>query len=91
MLKIVLNERRKEFLAEGKRWFDVVRMGQKQGYKYRSYFIQVALKYVSAKDRPMWKVKLENSPYGFYLPILKSEIEASHGVLVQNPFYEDVE
>lgn len=91
MLKIVLNERRKEFLAEGKRWFDVVRMGQKQGYKYRSYFTQVALKYVSAKDRPMWKVKLENSAYGFYLPILKSEIEASHGVLTQNPFYEDVE
>lgn len=90
MLKMILDERVKELLAEGKRWFDILRVSRKQNYRYRNFLVDVLLQGVSAKDRPMWKIKLENE-YSHYLPIKKSEIEASHGGLTQNPFYKDVE
>lgn len=90
MLTIILQERQKEFLAEGKQWFDILRIARKQNYKYRNILIQTLVRTVPAKDRPMWKIKLENE-YSHYLPIHKSEIEAGHGKLTQNPFYKDVE
>lgn len=90
MLGLILKERQKEFLAEGKKWFDVLRMSRKENYSYRGFLEETLLFYVSVKDRSTWKIRLKNE-YSHYLPINKSEIENSRGVLKQNPFYEGVE
>lgn len=90
MLEKILEERWKELLGEGKRWFDILRVARKQNYRYRKFLLEVLLKGVPAKDRAMWNLKLENE-YGHYLPINKNEIEYNHGVLTQNPFYIGVE
>lgn len=81
----ILLERRREFLGEGKRYFDLVRFGK----------ASVVLKAKGGKvldvkggsyvkdgipERVQWT---ENKKY---LPIPQSEIEAAKGTLVQNPY-----
>ncbi|MCC8173493.1 MAG: RagB/SusD family nutrient uptake outer membrane protein [Odoribacter sp.] len=89
-LMIILEERQREFIAEGKRWFDVLRVAQWNDYDgpYRSYLVEVLLAPLSARDRPNWESKLSD-PNSYYLPIYKTDVDRSNGVLVQNPFYEN--
>lgn len=89
-LIMVLKERQKEFLGEGKRWFDILRVARVKEYKYMGYMTEILLKPVPAKDRPLWSMRLQN-PDSHYQPILLEEVKSSHGVLIQNPFYKDIE
>ena len=41
---------------------------------------------MAAKDRPLYEAKVQNT-YGYFLPINESDMVASGGVLVQNPYY----
>ena len=86
-LQLLLNERRKEFFAEGKIWFDIVRLGIRDNRKYYHLLEDEILRNVSVSNRPIWKTKLadENS---LFLPIHYDEISSSDGVLVQNPYYQ---
>ncbi len=85
-LEIVIQERRRELLMEGKRWFDVVRVARKNNYQYKSYLIDVVLQGVSAAQRPRYESLLAN-PLSWYLPILQKQIDDNTGVLEQNPYY----
>ncbi|MDR1756648.1 MAG: RagB/SusD family nutrient uptake outer membrane protein, partial [Culturomica sp.] len=85
-LELVMQERRRELLMEGKRWFDVVRMAKKKDYQYKSYLIDVVLQGVSAAQRPRYESLLAN-PLSWYLPILQKQIDDNTGVLEQNPYY----
>lgn len=87
-LKMVLDERVCEFVGEGKRWFDILRVAKRDGYKYKKYLLDVLLDGISAKDRPIWNSKLSDVK-SYYLPIHEKEIENGKGVLVQNPYYVD--
>lgn len=91
MYTIILDERLKEFMAEGKRWFDILRIARNGGdYKFSSILIDELCRSVPSKDQDMWRLRLLDE-YGHYLPISKSEIEASYGNLPQNPFYKNIE
>lgn len=89
-LLMVMKEREKEFLGEGKRWFDILRMARARDYKYLTYMVEILLNPVSAKDRPLWNMKLQNQD-SHYLPIFLDEVKASNGILIQNPFYKNIE
>lgn len=89
-LEMVMDERQREFIAEGKRWFDILRMAKRNDYQYKDYLLDVILENVSAQLRPLYEAKLADVR-GYYLPIHKDEIDANGGVLVQNPYYEDLE
>lgn len=89
-LSLVMKERQKEFVGEGKRWFDILRMARRDDYRYKSDLIQLLVESIPPKDRGIWRYRLENE-YSHYLPIHTEEIKAAHGVLTQNPFYKDVE
>lgn len=89
-LEMVMDERQREFIAEGKRWFDILRMSKRNNYQYKDYLLDVILENVSAQLRPVYEAKLADVR-GYYLPIHKDEIDANGGVLVQNPYYEDLE
>lgn len=89
-LEMVMDERQRELLAEGKRWFDILRMAKRNNYQYKDYLLEVILQNVSAQDRTLYEAKLADVR-GYYLPIHKDEIDANGGLLIQNPYYQDLE
>lgn len=89
-LMMVMKERQKEFIGEGKRWFDILRVAKRDNYKYKQYLLDVLLESVSAKDYAIWASKLSDVN-SFYLPIYKTEIDNGKGILEQNPYYQDLD
>lgn len=85
MLTAILNERDLEFAAEGKRWYDLMRFGRSQNYKYKENFIAL-LKECNESADDAWLETALSDPYGWYLPIMQSDIE-SNPLLKQNPYY----
>lgn len=89
-LNMLMDERQREFVAEGKRWFDILRVARRNNWEYKDYLLSALLDGIPAKDRPMWEAKLSDVN-SYYLPIHKDEIDANAGMLKQNPYYEDIE
>lgn len=89
-LELIMDERQMEFLGEGKRWFDILRVAKRNNYEYRDYLVDVLLDNTSAQNRPVFEAKLRDER-GYYLPIHKKEIDANGGILIQNEYYKDVE
>lgn len=85
MLTAILNERDMEFAAEGKRWYDLMRFGRSQNYKYKENFIDLLKECNESADDSWLEIAL-GDPYGWFLPIMQSDIE-SNPLLEQNPYY----
>jgi starch-binding outer membrane protein, SusD/RagB family len=83
---VILEERAKELAYEGKRWFDLMRMGRRNNYQRKDNLIKIIIEDVSSAQKLVLASKLTD-PYGWYFPIHFNEIEAN-GNLDQNPFYE---
>ena len=82
METLLLTERRREFLFEGKRYFDVVRKSRRDGNT--DYFKEsIGSKYVGKSI----KIKM-NNPDFMYMPIYKSQLKVNPN-LVQNSAYAD--
>lgn len=88
MLQAILHERNIEFAAEGKRWYDLLRFGKSQNYKYKSQFIDIITTYNSTANSS-WLRSVLKSENAWYLPINQTEIN-NNSLLVQNPYYADV-
>lgn len=81
----IMEERALEFAFEGKRWFDLLRMGRRNNYARKDKLVEIIIKNVPSTQKRILSAKLTN-PLGWYLPIYKSEIERNKN-LVQNPYY----
>jgi starch-binding outer membrane protein, SusD/RagB family len=81
----ILEERALEFAYEGKRWFDLLRMGRRNNFARKNKLIEVMVSNASSTQKRVLAAKLTN-PLGWYLPIYNSEIERNIK-LVQNPYY----
>ncbi|WP_243349435.1 RagB/SusD family nutrient uptake outer membrane protein [Parabacteroides sp. FAFU027] len=82
MEKLVLRERQRELMFEGKRWFDLVRLAR------RSNTTTELLSYLSPKlsgEEQFSNLSVMNA---LYMPIYKYELEANPS-LKQNPFYAE--
>ena len=88
MEDIIMEERAREFAFEGKRYFDLVRMGRRNNYQRKSEFINRIIRNVSPSKRLVLATKLVD-PNGWYLPIHIDELEANIN-LEQNPYYESL-
>lgn len=83
----LLRERAKELCFEGKRWFDLLRMGRRNDYARKNQLIEIIVSNVPSAQKRVLSVKLSD-PYGWYLPIHLNELERNYK-LVQNPYYEN--
>lgn len=81
----ILNERALELSYEGKRWFDLLRMGRRNNYARKDKLIEIIVSNVPSTQKRILATKLTN-PNGWYLPIFEDELERNRN-LVQNPYY----
>jgi starch-binding outer membrane protein, SusD/RagB family len=82
MEDLVLKERQREFLFEGKRWFDLVRQAKRDGNNKR-LLDQVVSKYTGDQASIINKLSTYDA---LFLPIYQDELKLNPA-LVQNPAY----
>jgi hypothetical protein len=82
----IMRERIKEFAYEGKRWFDIVRMGRRNGFARKDELIKIVIEDAPSTQKLVLASKLTD-PYGWYLPIHFGELE-DNANLIQNPYYQ---
>lgn len=83
MEKLVLRERQRELMFEGKRWFDLMRVVRRKNDP------TAILAYLSPKlSGDNMQLKKLSVMDGLYFPVLKSELDINAN-LIQNPFYEN--
>ncbi len=82
---IILEERAKELAFEGKRWFDLLRMGRRTE-RGKNQLIDIMVTNVPTTQQLVMKSKLsdENS---WYMPVHSDEISRNKN-LTQNPYYD---
>ena len=83
MEDLLFAERHREFLFEGKRWFDLVRMARRDGKTER--LVSCAIRKYR-QDINVIKIKLTDPNY-IYFPYAKSELKANP-LLKQNPAFD---
>ncbi len=82
----ILEERARELAFEGKRWFDLLRMGRRNDYSRKDKLIETVIRNVPSTQKRILALKLTN-PLGWYFPIHENEMERNRA-LVQNPYYQ---
>lgn len=82
----ILEERAKEFLAEGKRWFDVLRVAKRNNFEQKQIIINMILSGADVKQKPILRAKVFDT-LSYYLPIPDKDIRTNPN-LIQNPYYE---
>ncbi len=91
MDKFVYEERIREMMYEGKRWFDALRFAKRDNYGGPGspnlvYLNDMAIYGASAAKVTSLQTKLKNHDF-HYLPIAQDELDANKA-LEQNPFYK---
>lgn len=84
--KAVLDERGREFIIEGKRWFDLLRAAKRNNFENKQIIINMILSGADIKKQAILRTKVFDT-MSYYLPIPEHEIIYNQN-LVQNPFYD---
>ena len=83
----ILLERAKELAFEGKRWFDLLRMGRRNDYARKNNLIEILIQNVPSTQQLVLKSRLSD-PNGWYMPIHIFEIDRNKN-LKQNSYYDE--
>jgi hypothetical protein len=86
MDNILLDERGREFLGEGKRWFELVRFASRDNFADKNLLIQRVVNAFSGVVQLIITPRVSN-PESWYLP-LNSDALSSNQNLIQNPYYQ---
>lgn len=82
----LLDERARELVSEGKRWFDILRIGKRDENRRSELVISSLILNATADVIFALQVKFQD-PYSWYLPIAQTELETNLN-LIQNPYYQ---
>jgi len=82
----LLDERGREFLFEGKRWFDLLRAAKRNKFQNKQIIIDMILAGADIKQQAILKTKVYDT-LSYYLPIAEHELIYNQN-LVQNPYYD---
>ena len=85
----ILEEEAREFMYEGKRWFDVIRNAKRNNYANAGYLTQI-VPYSVIADKSFSVQKKYQNPDSWYMPLPESNIE-TNSLLKQNTFYTSQE
>lgn len=88
MLIFLLDERQREFCAEAKSWFDLLRVAKRNNYEYLEFMISEVINTVAPGNYDIVRSKLMNVG-SHYLPIHVDEMQANK-LLKQNSYYENL-
>src|SRR5690606_33595648 len=69
----LLNERGREFLLEGKRWFDLLRAAKRNNFQNKQIIIDMILSGADVKQQAILKTKVFDT-LSYYLPIAEREL-----------------
>ena len=86
ILKEILDERAREFVGEGKRWFDIVRITRRDQDNRLSFLKNAVIANVNPRSRSAVESKIKDMD-SWFLPIYYNEL-VLNDKLEQNPFYE---
>lgn len=85
MRNLVFDERQREFLFEGKRYFDLLRRAKREGTVQNILSTYLMRKYATV-DQATVQARIANIN-SLYMPINKDELKLNP-LLKQNPFYK---
>lgn len=84
---VIFEERAKELAYEGKRWFDLIRMGRRNNFLRKNVLIDILIQNVPSTQKLVLKSRLSD-PNGWYMPIHDLEIDRNKN-LKQNTYYDE--
>lgn len=84
--RYILEERAREFMFEGKRWYDVLRYVKRNNYAQIDYLLDMVTGTVPANTVRTTQIKMKDHN-SHYFPIFEYELQTNKQ-LVQNPFYK---
>lgn len=86
MREMLLNERGREFLFEGRRWFDMLRAAKRNDFEDKQLIIDMILSGADIKQQAILRTRVYDT-LSYYLPVPERELIYNQN-LVQNPFYD---
>ncbi|MDB5121793.1 MAG: RagB/SusD family nutrient uptake outer membrane protein [Sphingobacteriales bacterium] len=86
MDELLLEERAREFVGEGKRWFDLMRFASRDNFNNKNLLIDPVLNSFPSSTRLIMRPRLE-TPDSWYLPLNTDALNANIK-LEQNPYYK---
>lgn len=90
LLEKVLNERKIEFLGEGKIWYDFLRMGRSNDNRYKNSLLVDQVLMYNEQASESWLKSVLSSDNALFLPISNTEIERNPLLTYsQNPYYKN--
>ncbi|MGE5395044.1 MAG: RagB/SusD family nutrient uptake outer membrane protein [Candidatus Saccharibacteria bacterium] len=84
--KAILDERAREFIIEGKRWFDLLRAAKRNHFEKKQIIIDMILAGADIQRQAILRTKVFDT-MSYYLPIPEHDL-LYNPALKQNPFYD---
>jgi len=82
----ILLERAREFLGEGKRWFELLRFASRDNFAHPEILIEKIVQSYSSIEQLLIRPRLTN-PESWFFP-LNADALAANPNLIQNPYYD---